>query len=83
MSNCDRCGLKRKTQTINGSTDGFSAITLNSSPELQGKNLCKPCLNHALRVSSCKQVNKPACRPDYQYKTDKRYKYDITKIENQ
>ena len=22
MSKCDRCGLERKTQTINGSTDG-------------------------------------------------------------
>ena len=71
-----------KKKDTNCSTDGCSAIILNSCPELQGKNLCKPCLNNALHVSSCKQLNKPACRRDYQYKTDKRYKYDITNIEN-
>ena len=56
----------------NGSTDGFSSTILIGCPELRDKNLCKPCLNNALHVSSCNQLGKPVSRPDWQYLTDER-----------
>ena len=75
MSNCDRCGLKRKTQNMS-----CFAKVLDGCPDMKDKNLCSACKNHVLHVSACTQMKKPVCRPDYQYMTDKRYKHDITKI---
>lgn len=75
MSKCDKCGLKRKTENMGcygGLLDGF--------PEMKGKNLCQPCKNNVIHISACNALKKPVCRPDWQYLTDKRYKYDVTKM---
>ena len=77
MSKCDRCGLKRKTQNT---TELKNVLT--GYPEMQNKNLCQACKNHALHVSACNCLKTPVVRPDWQFITDKRYKHDITQIKS-
>ena len=77
MSKCDRCGLRRKTESMSG----FPKQFLAGMPEMQDKSSCNACKNHVLHVSACNQTNQPAFRPDYLFLKDKRYKHDITKIE--
>ena len=53
MSNCDRCGLKRKTQNMS-----CFAKVLDGCPDMKDKNLCSACKNHVLHVYACTQLKK-------------------------